>query len=147
MSLFQTLNKDMISSLKAGEKLRLSTLRMLISAVKMKQIDAKRDLTDEEIISLIQTLIKQRNEAAKVYKEGGREELAQKEKDEIEFLKVYMPEQLSEEEVRAQIQKIKIDTGASSMGDMGSLMKASMAVLKGKADGSLVNKIVKEVLS
>jgi len=136
----------MAVALKAGEKARLSTLRMLMSAIKYKEVDAKHQLDDEEVISVISTLIKQRHDSIDQFRKGGREDLVDKETKEVEVLKGYLPPQLSEEEVRNIITKAAAETGATGQKDMGKLMKAVMPQVKGKADGKLVNEIVKEVL-
>ncbi|HBG45782.1 MAG TPA: aspartyl-tRNA amidotransferase [Deltaproteobacteria bacterium] len=146
MSLREQVTKDMAVALKAGEKARLSTLRMLMSAIKYKEVDAKHQLDDEEVISVISTLIKQRHDSIDQFRKGGREDLVDKETKEVEVLKGYLPPQLSEEEVRNIITKAAAETGATGQKDMGKLMKAVMPQVKGKADGKLVNEIVKEVL-
>ena len=146
MSLREQITKDMATALKAGEKDKLSTVRMLLSAVKYKEVDAKRQLSDEEVIAVISTLLKQRQDSVEQFKLGGREDLVEKESKEIEFLRVYLPPQLSEAEVRDIIKKAAAETGAAGQKDMGKLMKVVMPQVKGKADGKLVNEIVKEVL-
>lgn len=140
------INKDMVAAMKSGDKERLSTLRMLLSAVKYKEVDAKHQLGDEEVISVLSTLIKQRQDSIDQFRKGGREDLAEKEAKEAEVLKGYLPPQLSEDEVREIIRKAAEETGAAGPRDMGKLMKAVMPLVKGKADGKLVNDIVKEVL-
>ena len=140
------ITKDIAAAMKAGEKEKLSTLRMLLSAAKYKEVDLKRELNDEEFQQVASTLIRQRQDSIEQYIKGGRQELADKEAREIEFIKAYMPAQLSADEVRAIVKKAAGETGASGPGDMGKLMKAVMPQVKGKADGKLVNDIVKEVL-
>ena len=142
----EQVTKDMATALKAGEKDKLSTLRMLLSAVKYKEVDAKHQLSDEEVIAVISTLLKQRQDSVEQFRKGGREDLVEKESKEIEFLRAYLPPQLSEEEVRDIIKKAAAETGAAGQKDMGKLMKVEMPQVKGKADGKLVNDIVKEVL-
>ena len=142
----EQVTKDMATALKAGEKDKLSTLRMLLSAVKYKEVDAKHQLSDEEVIAVISTLLKQRQDSVEQFRKGGREDLVEKESKEIEFLRAYLPPQLSEEEVRDIIKKAAAETGAAGQKDMGKLMKVVMPQVKGKADGKLVNDIVKEVL-
>ena len=142
----EQVTKDMATALKAGEKDKLSTLRMLLSAVKYNEVDAKHQLSDEEVIAVISTLLKQRQDSVEQFRKGGREDLVEKESKEIEFLRAYLPPQLSEEEVRDIIKKAAAETGAAGQKDMGKLMKVVMPQVKGKADGKLVNDIVKEVL-
>ncbi len=142
----EQVTKDMATAMKAGEKDKLSTLRMLLSAVKYKEVDAKHQLSDEEVIAVVSTLLKQRQDSVEQFKLGGREDLVEKESREIEFLRAYLPPQLSQEEVREIIKKAAAETGAQGQKDMGKLMKVVMPQVKGKADGKLVNDIVKEVL-
>lgn len=147
MSLKDTISNNMKAAMKSGEKLKVSTLRMLLSSMKYKEKDLKREPNDEEILQAISTMVKQRKDSMDQYKKGGRDDLADKEAEEVEILMAYMPEQLSEDEVRTIIKDIAEELGLSAMSDMGTLMKASMEKLKGKTDGKLVNVIVKEVLS
>jgi uncharacterized protein len=146
VSLRADITKDITAAMKAGEKEKLSTLRMLLSAAKYKEVDLKRELNDEEFQQVASTLIRQRQDSIEQFISGGRQELADKEKREIEFLKVYLPAQLNADEVRAIVKKAAAEVGASGAKDMGKLMKAVMPLVKGKADGKLVNDIVKEVL-
>ena len=147
MGLFQKLQEEMKSSLKSGDKERLSVIRMLISEIKKAQIDAKRELTDEEIIKILQKYAKQRKESIKQYREAGREDLAQKEEAELKVVSEFLPEALSEEEIEKIVEETIREVGASSMKDMGKVMKSVMEKVKGRADGSIVSKIVKEKLS
>ncbi len=146
MSLRADITKDITAALKAGEKEKLSALRMLLSAAKYKEVDLKRELNDEEFQQVTSTLIRQRQDSIEQYLKGNRKDLADKEQKEIDFLKVYLPAQLSADEVRAIVKKAAAEAGASGAKDMGKLMKAVMPLVKGKADGKVVNDIVKEVL-
>ncbi|MBZ0221384.1 MAG: GatB/YqeY domain-containing protein [Candidatus Methylomirabilis sp.] len=146
MGLRDDINRDMVAAMKSGDKDRLSTLRMLLSAIKYKEVDAKHQLNDEEVVSVLSTLIKQRQDSIDQFRKGGREDLVLKESKEVEVLKGYLPPQLSADEVRDIIKKAAQETGAAGPKDMGKLMKAVMPLVKGKADGKLVNDIVKEVL-
>lgn len=146
MSLRSDITKDVTAAMKAGEKEKLSTLRMLLSAAKYKEVDLKRELNDEEFQQVASTLIRQRQDSIEQFVKGGRQELADKEAREIEFIKVYLPAQLTADEIRAIVKKAAAEAGASGAKDMGRLMKAVMPHVKGKADGKLVNDIVKEVL-
>lgn len=147
MALRQQLTEDMKVALKERNQFRLDTLRMVISAVKNKEIENKGELSDEVIISLMGTLVKQRKEAAQLYKQGGRDDLAEKEEQEIDILKSYLPEQMSEEELAKVVEDAISETGASSMADMGKVMKTVMSKVAGKADGGLVNALVKKSLA
>ena len=146
MSLRQDIHKDIAVAMKSGDKERLSTVRMLMSAIKYKEVDAHRELTDEETIAVISTLVKQRQDSIEQFTKGNRLDLAEKESMELEVLRTYLPPQLSEAEVRDIIKKAVAETGATGQKDMGKLMKVIMPQVKGKADGKLVNDIVKELL-
>jgi len=146
VSLRNDIHKDIGAAMKAGDKDRLSTVRMLMSAIKYKEVDAHRELTDEETIAVISTLVKQRQDSIEQFTKGNRLDLVEKETKELEVLRTYLPPQLSEAEVRDIIKKAAAETGASGQKDMGKLMKAVMPQVKGKADGKMVNEIVKEVL-
>lgn len=143
----QSIEQDLINSMKAKDENTLSVLRMLKSAIKNKEIQAGKDLEDAEITTVIQSQIKSRKDSISMYEKAGREELAEKEKSEVEILQKYLPEQMSEEDLRGIVQKAISDTSASGMSDMGKVMGKVMAEAKGKADGSLVSQIVKEELS
>jgi len=126
------------------------TLRMLDSMIKNSEIEKKKredGLSDEEIIEVAFRAIKQRRDSISQYEAGGRKDLAEKEKKEIEILSAYLPEQMSEEAVRAEVKKIISDLGVSTKSETGKVMGAAMARLKGKADGNLVKKIVEEELN
>ncbi|MBI4950356.1 MAG: GatB/YqeY domain-containing protein [Deltaproteobacteria bacterium] len=146
MALREDISKDVSVALKAGEKEKLSTIRMLLSAVKYKEVDLRRPLNDEEVQGVAGTLIRQRQDSVEQFRKGNRPELADKEEREIEVLKAYLPPQMTAEVLRALIKKLAAEAGASGQKDMGKLMKAVMLHVKGKADGKLVNDIVKEVL-
>lgn len=143
------IKKDLITSLKEKNEAKVSVLRMLQAAIKNKEIEIKKreGLSDEEIQQVVVSEVKKRNDSIESYKAGGRDELVEKEKKEIEVLKNYMPEQVSEEEITKIVEKAISDIGASSPQDMGKVMGKAMEVLKGKADGNVVSKIVKEKLS
>lgn len=147
MSLIDDISRDMNIAAKAGEKLKLSTLRLFLSAVKYKEKDNRKPLEDEEIQQIATTLIRQRLDSIEQFTKGNRHDLVEHEKQEIEYLKAYIPAQLTVEEVRDIIKKTAAEIQAVGLKDMGKLMKAVMPHVKGKADGKLVNDIVKEVLS
>ncbi|MBI5643207.1 MAG: GatB/YqeY domain-containing protein [Deltaproteobacteria bacterium] len=146
VSLRDDIAKEVGVALKAGQKEKLSTLRMLLSAVKYKEIDQKRPLNDEEVQQVVGTLIRQRYDSIEQFRKGGRIDLVEKEEGEVAVLKAYLPPQLSIEELRELIKKIAAEVGATEQKDMGKLMKAVMPHVKGKADGKAVNDAVKEVL-
>lgn len=146
-NLLEKLQEEMKAAMKSGQKERLSVIRMLISEIKKVQIDKKKELTDEEIIEVLQRYAKQRKESIKQYREAGREDLAQKEEFELKVVQEFLPQPLSEEELEKVIDETISELGASSMKDMGKVMKAVMEKVKGRADGSAVSAIVKKKLS
>jgi len=147
MTLKEKLLDDMKKAMKDGDKTKLSTIRMIRTAVLNAEKNKKDEVDDAEVIDILVSSIKQRKEAMKAYEAGGRSDLYEKEKAELEILSSYLPEQVSEEEIRKRVLEIIDETGASSMKDMGAVMKVLMTEMKGKAEGSLVNRIVKEALS
>ncbi len=145
--LLKKLQEEMKAAMKSGDKERLSTIRMLISEIKKVQIDKKKELSDEEIVEIIQRYAKQRKESIKQYREAGREDLAEKEEKELKIVQEFLPEQLSEEEIEKIVDEVISEVGASSMKDMGKVMRAVMEKVKGRAEGSVVSSIVKKKLS
>lgn len=149
--MLQTLTADIATSMKSkeeGSDLRTSTLRMIKSAVKNAEI-AKRgkgDLTDDDIVSILSTMVKQRKESVDQYVAAKRQDLADKENREIGIIQEYLPKQLSAEELDAVIRATIQETGVSSMKEIGKLMKDLMPKVKGKADGKAVNQKIKEIL-
>ncbi len=147
MSLQDQLSSDMKDAMRAKDALRLSTIRQLRSAIKNKEIELGKSLDDEFIIGVITTQGKQRREAAQMYRENDRLELAEKEEAELEVLLAYLPAQLGEDELRTIIAAAIAETGATSPRDMGKVMGPVMAKTRGCADGKLVNQLVKELLA
>lgn len=143
----EQIEKDTIEALKNHDENRVSVLRMLKSAIKNQEIQKQTDLADEDVLSVLQNQIKSRRDSISMYEQGARPELAEKEKQEISILSEYLPEQLSEEETKNIIAKVISETGAQGMQDMGKVMSVLMPRIKGKADASLVSKIVKEELN
>ena len=135
--------------MKAGDTCKRDVLRMLDSAIKNVEIEKKKreeGLSDDEVLEVIARSVKQRQDSIRQFQQGGRAELAEKEKQELEILKNYMPEQLSEDEIRAVVKEIIVSSGVVSSADMGKIMGQAMGKLKGKADGNIVRKIVGEEL-
>lgn len=147
MSLKDQLTTDMKEAMKAKQTERLSTIRQLRSAIKNKEIELGKELDDDAVISVIGTLVKQRREAAQMYRDNDRPELADKEEAEQAVLQDYLPAQLGEDELRQIVGEVIAETGAASMKDMGKVMPQVMARTKGAADGKLVNQLVREQLS
>jgi hypothetical protein len=147
MTLEERLLNEMKEAMKSGDKLRLSTIRMIRSAVKNREIEVRKTLDDEDIFKVIQGMVRKGDESVEQFQTGGRMDLVEKEKKEIEILKSYLPQPLSQEEVLKIIDETIQETQASSLKDLGKVMKAVMPKLGGKADGKLINQWVKERLS
>ena len=146
MSLFDTLQNDMYAAMKNGDKHKTGTLRVALSTLKDKKIEKREDLTDVEAIKIIQNLVKQRKEAADIYKENGRNDLMENENAELEILNAYLPQMMSEDDLRILVQKVVDDTGASSLSDIGKVMPEVMKQSAGKADGKMAQSIVRALL-
>ncbi|MCZ6556110.1 MAG: GatB/YqeY domain-containing protein [Candidatus Dadabacteria bacterium] len=147
MGLRELIPEDLKNALRNKNTFELSVLRMLQAALINKEIDKRKEaLTDEDVISVVGTEIKKRRDAAREFEKVNRPDAADQEKAEIEILMKYMPQQMSEDEIRDAVKKAVEDTQAESMQDIGKVMKVLMPQVKGKADGSIVNKIVKEEL-
>ncbi|MBF0292576.1 MAG: GatB/YqeY domain-containing protein [Nitrospinae bacterium] len=146
MSIKEKLTEDMKTAMKAKDSARLSTIRMLNSVLKNREIDQRRELSDEEVVAAISTAVKQRRDSIEQFKAGGRQDLVEKEEAEVAILMAYLPQQLTEDEIRDIVKAAIAETSATSGKDMGKVMKVIMPKTKGKADGGLVNKVVKELL-
>jgi uncharacterized protein YqeY len=147
MSLKQQIISDLTSSMKAQDAPRTSTLRMVKAAVMNREIEKGGELDDEEMSKLLRSLVKQRRDSVEQYEKGGRQELADKEKTEIEVIEDYLPQAASKPDIESAVTAAISETGASSMKDMGKVMKAVQAALAGKnADGRTVSEIVKAKL-
>ena len=147
MSLKAQIKSDMKTALKAGEKERLSTIRMLLSAIQMREIDAKEELGDSEVLQIVEKLIKQRKDSAQQFAAADRPERQAQELSEAEMLKAYMPEQLSDAELETMVSEIMAATGASSMQDMGKVMGQLKAKAQGRADMGTLSALVKSRLA
>ena len=149
MTLKEKIVFDLREAMKTGQTVKRDTLRMLDSAVKNVEIEkGKREtgLSDEEVLEVISRSVKQRADSIKQFEEGGRAEMAEKEKAEMEILKAYLPEQLPEEEIEKIVEETIAEMGAAGNADMGKVMGQAMAKMKGLADGNVVRKIVQEKL-
>ncbi len=162
MNLKQRIQQDLKKALKEKDESRVSILRMLVDLIvkkeKEKRFALKEELseqklqeetqaTDQEVLQLISTLLKRAKESIEQFQAGDRPDLAEKEEKEIQVLASYMPEQLTEAEIRVMVQEVIRETGAQSPQDIGMVMSGIMPKVKGRADGNLVNKLVKELLS
>jgi uncharacterized protein YqeY len=147
MSLEERLVEEMKQAMRSNDKLRLSTIRMIRSAVKNKEIEQRSQLTDEDIARVIQGLLRKGEESVEQFRVGKRMDLVEKEEKEIEILKSFLPQPVSREEILKVIDQSIEETQASSSRDIGKVMKSVMPKLVGKADGKLINQLVKERLS
>ena len=146
MSLKETLTVAMKESMKAKDTVRLSTVRMTLAAIKNKEIAEGGELDDAAVTAIMSTMVKQRREAAEAFRDGDRLELAEKEEVELLILQSFLPEQLSEDEVREWVDAVVVELKASSMKDMGGVMKVLTEKTRGRADGKLVSELVKKRL-
>ena len=147
MSLEEKLVDEMKQAMKSNDKLRLSTIRMIRSAIKNKEIEQRKKLDDEDIFRVIQGMVRKSEESIEQFKAGGRMDLVEKEQKEVETMKSFLPQPLSLEEILRIIDQSIEETQASSLKDLGKVMKSVMPKLEGKADGKLINQLVKEKLS
>ena len=141
------LQEELKAAMKAKDKATLTGLRNIIGKLKAQRIDKGEDLTDQECIQILQSSVKQLKDSIEQYEKGGRDDLAKVEAFELKLIEKYLPEQLSEEEIRISVQKTIKSTGAKSMQDMGRVMGSVMKNLAGAVDGKVVKKIVQEKLS
>jgi hypothetical protein len=147
MSLEERLVEEMKQAMKSNDKLRLSTIRMIRSALKNKEIELRKKLEDDDVVKVMQVMVRKGEESVEQFQAGGRADLVEKEKKEIEILRSFLPQPLSQEEILKIIDQSIQETQASSPKDIGKVMKAVMPKIGGKADGRLVNQLVKERLS
>lgn len=147
MSISERIDKDIIEALKAGEKEKLTVLRGLKSDLKYRQISTGKELTDEQVLEVLGSAAKKRRESAEQFAAGGRKDLADKENAELAIIQSYLPEQMSEADVREIIKAAIEETGADSPRKMGLVMKVVMPQVKGRADGKLVQKLASEMLA
>ena len=146
MSLLKNITDEMYLSMKSGDKEKANALRTLISKLKDQQIKLRKDISDEEALKIIKTLVKQRKESAEIYSNAGREELAEKENFEISILDNYLPKLMSEKDVLSLIKKIVDETNAKDLSDIGKVMPLVMQRGKGKVDGKIANRILRSLL-
>ena len=146
MTLRETINQDVKNAMKAKETKKRDALRLLTSAFKQIEVDERKELSDDDIIKIIQKQVKSRNDSIAQYKEAGRDDLMQVELDEIAFYMPYLPAQLSDDELSSAVKEIISKVGATSLKDMGKVMGMASKQLAGKADGKRINECVKELL-
>ena len=146
MSFIESIKTDMYSAMKSGDKEKAGTLRTLLSKLKDRQINTRKELTDNDCINVIKTLVKQRKEAAKMYEDAKRPKLAEKEKIELAILETYLPKMMTEQETRTLIENVINETGAKDISDIGKVMPIVMQRGEGKVDGKNANIILRELL-
>ncbi len=147
MALISDIKQDLRQAMLDKDDLVRDTIRMFLSEVQRFEIDNKEDVDDVKALQIINKMIKQRNDSISQFRDGGREDLADKEEQEVQILSKYKPQQLSEEEVTIKVQEAIQETGASSMQDIGKVMGSLKSSLEGAADMGMVSRVVKEKLS
>ena len=147
MSLKEKLLSNMKEAMKSKDSVKLGTVRGVISAVKNQEIDLKKELSEEEFLTIVSREVKKRKEASVLYEKGNRPELKDKEIQEMKILQTYLPEQVSEKDLRHRIQEVIAETGAEGMKDFGKIMKTLVPEFKGKADNGLIKELANEYLS
>jgi len=148
MSVSETIQKDIVTAMKAKDEMKLSVLRMAKAAFQLKEVEKMRKLDDQESIQLLQTLVKQRKDSIDQFAKGGRQDLVDKEKSELAILETYLPAGASPAEMDAAITRAVAETGASSMKQMGAVVKAAKTALEGKTvDGKALSDLVRERLA
>ena len=147
MSLRESVNQDVKVAMKTKDTKKRDALRLLTSAFKQIEVDERKELSDEDVIKIIQTQIKRRNDSATQYKDAGRDDLMQQELDEISYYEVYLPTQLTDEELENALKSIVEKVGATSPKDMGKVMGMASKELAGRADGKRISTCVKTLLA
>lgn len=146
MTLKLEVEQGIKDSLKGGDQLRLSTLRMLLAAIKNDEIAKQKEATDDDVIAVVQKQIKQHRESIEAFHNAGRTDLEQKERDEMAILSTFVPQQFSEEEIRKISEEVRSSLPESDRNNFGKVMGQAMVRVKGRADGNIVSKVVKELL-
>ncbi|CAG2148091.1 putative protein YqeY [Cupriavidus yeoncheonensis] len=147
MSLKARISDDMKAAMRARETERLGTIRLLLAAIKQREVDERIELDDTAVLAVVDKMLKQRKDSITQFQQAGRDDLVQKEQAEVEVLKVYMPAALSDAEVAAEVQQAVADTGAVGPQDMGKVMGVLKAKLAGRADMTAVSALVKAALT
>src|SRR4030042_4147734 len=148
MMLKEQISKDFNEALKARDERKLSALRLLRTEIKKREVNGKKkERADAEVMETITTLVKQRRESIRLFREGQRQDLVEKEEAELQFLQTYLPQPLSQSAIEVLIDQVLLETRATGMKDQGKVMKAVMAKISGRAEGKIVSEIVKQKLS
>lgn len=147
MTLEQKINEDLKEATKKGDKLKMETLRSIrASIIEFKKSGLNRDMNEDDELKLLQNLAKKRKDSIEMFEKGNRFDLADKEKAELEIIKTYLPQELSEEEIRHIVKKIIVESGAKDLKDLGRVMSLAMKEMKGRADGQVVQSMVRSLL-
>lgn len=147
MTLKAQISEDMKNAMRAKDSVRLGTIRLLQAAIKQREIDERIELTDPDVISVIEKMLKQRRDSIAAYESADRVDLADVEKAEVVILQTYLPQQLTEEEISALLEKVVTDTGAANIKDMGKVMAAIKPLVAGKADMGQISGLIKTRLA
>ena len=144
----EQISKDFNEALKARDERKLSALRLLRTEIKKREVSGqKKELADAEVMETITALVKQRRESIRLFREGQRQDLVEKEEAELQFLQTYLPQPLSQSAIEVLIDQVLLETRATGMKDQGKVMKAVMAKISGRAEGKIISEIVKQKLS
>ena len=147
MSLKDRLTEDLKQAMRQGDERRKSTIRLVRAAITNAEIEQGEDLGEDEVLAIIAKQAKQRRESVAEFAKGGRQDLVDQEEEELQILLSYLPAQMSRHEIEVAARQVIAEVGATSMAQMGEVMRQLMSQLKGKADGSLVNQVVREILT
>jgi uncharacterized protein YqeY len=147
MNLKEKLTEDLKQAMRQGDERRKSTIRLVRAAITNAEIERGEELSDDEVLAIIAKEAKQRRESVTEFAKGGRQDLVDQEEEELQILLSYLPAQMSRDEIEIAARQVIAEVGATSMAQMGEVMRRLMPQLKGKADGSLVNQVVKEILT
>lgn len=147
MSLKDRIQQDVKDAMRAKEKQRLATIRLITAAIKQREVDERIELDDEQVLVVLDKMCKQRRESISQFEKAGRDDLIAREASELEIIQGYLPEQLGEDEIAAMIDTVMADTGASSIKDMGKVMGQLKPKLQGRADMAAVSALIKNKLS
>ena len=147
MNLKDRLTEDLRQSMRQGDERRKSTIRLVRAAIINAEIERGQDLGEDEVLAIIAKQAKQRRESVAEFAKGGRQDLVDQEEEELQILLSYLPAQMSRDEIEVAARQVIAEVGATSMAQMGEVMRQLMSQLKGKADGSLVNQVVREILT
>jgi len=147
MTLKEKLNDDVKNAMRSGDAARRDTLRHVLAAIKQVEVDTRKELSDADVAQILTREAKRRRESIDSFDKGGRSDLVAKEQSELQLIESYLPQQMSRAEIETLARQAIADTGATSPAQMGAIMQKLMPQLKGKADGKLVNQVVRELLS